>query len=296
MKKTVKLIAAALALAIALSTFPVSAVAVAAQTEYLEVVIDEAPIREDCYKTGKVVARCTRGAVLESSGTITNKHSNTWYRVEYNGKERYIYSENVRKHNHNYQSLELENIKVKICKNCGEIAPGENTSSTYMEYVKLATTALPVIDGALPVGDIIAAILVAYSVAKFSQAMVPVAADIIDQIREIDFSEYLRKRAENSCTPYTFRRVVRFPGGLKYLDSDCMDYAEAFVWTLVFRGDVYTASEDAALILASMSPNGSICERDKDKISYFYHYHLSQDRSEKAHVFFGTNDLGDTPI
>ncbi len=90
--------------------------------------------------------------------------------------------------------------------------------------------------------------------------------------------------------------MVRVPGGLKYLDDNCMDAAEAFIWVAAFQGDVYTQSEDAALMLAAMSPKGSICERDKDKTSHFYHYHMSMDRSEKGHIFFGTNDLGETPF
>lgn len=294
MKKTVRMLAIALVFAMVVSACPLPVFA--NQNEYLEIVIDNAPIRNDCYATSDVIARCTKGAVLESSGTTLNMYHNKWFKVKYEGQTYYIYSKNVKTHSHNYQSMTIENIKLKICSNCGNIESEDRKSSTYNEYVGLAAMALPAIDGPIPVGDILAAILVSYSVSKISQEMVPVSADIIEQIRKVDFSEYLKKRNENICTPYSFRRVARFSGGLKYLDSQCMDYAEAYIWVAVFQGDVYTTSEDAALILAAMSPKGSICERDKDKVSYFYHYHLSSDRSEKAHVFFGMNDLGETPI
>lgn len=294
MKKSVRFLALLLALAMTISAFPVSAFA--ATNEYLEVIVDNAPIRNDYYKTGDVVARCTKGAILESSGTKTNRYHNKWYKVSFEGSTYYIYSENVKVHTHNYQSLTIEDLKLKICKNCGNIVSDDTKSDTYNEYISLAALALPAIDGPIPVGDILAGILFTYAVAKSSQAMVPAAADIVEQIRKVDFSEYLKKRDENTCTPYSFRRVMRYQGGLKYLDSECMDYAEAYIWVAVFQGDVYTASEDAALILAAMSPKGSTCERDKDKVSYFYHYHLSKDRSEKGHVFFGTNDLGETPV
>lgn len=294
MKKSVRMLAAVLVLAIAISAFPVSAFAV--QDEYLEVIVDNAPIRKECYEKGDVVARCIKGAVLESRGATINRYLHKWYKVKYEGHTCYIYSDNVKTHSHDYQSLTLEGITLKICKNCGDIVSEDSKLPTYSEYASLAAVALPAMDGLLPVGDIVAAILLAYSVAKLSPAIVTVAEDIAEQIREIDFAAYLEKRNEKNCTPYSFRRVTRFPKGLKYLDSECMDYAEAYIWVAVFKGDVYTASEDAALILASWSPKGSICERDKDKESYFYHYHLSIDRSEKAHIFFGTNDFGQTPI
>ena len=44
----------------------------------------------------------------------------------------------------------------------------------------------------------------------------------------------------------------------------------------------------------------AIMERDKarpskDITTYFYHYHLGTDRTNKAHVFFGLNDAGVGP-
>lgn len=224
MSKITRIIAVALVLAMAVSAFPVAAFA--ANSEYLEVIVDNAPIRKECREKGEIVARCAKGAVLESTGSTLNKYLHKWYLVNYEGKTYYIYSDNVKTHTHNYESLTLEDIKLKICKNCGDITAEGKKTATYEEYIGLAAVALPAIDGPLPVGEIIAGILITYSAAKMSQAMVPVAADIVEQIKKVDFSDYLKKRSENICTPESFRRVVRYPGGLKYLDSDCMDIAE----------------------------------------------------------------------
>lgn len=293
MKMTVRMIAAVMAVVMAFSAIPVTAFA--SQNEYLEVVVDRAPLRDDCYEKGNIITRCTEGAVLVSTGSTMNRYFHKWYKVSYEGSTYYIYSENVKVHKHNYQTLNLEGLSLKVCRNCGDIVTNDPQSDTSNEYIGLAAMALPAIDGPIPAGDVLAAILLAYAAWKMSAAMVPVTAEIVEQIRKIDFSDYLKKRNENVCTPYTFRRVQRYPGGLKYLDDACMDCAEAYIWVAVFKGDVYTASEDAALILAAMSPKGSVCERDKDQVSYFYHYHLSTDRSEKGHVFFGANDLGQVP-
>ena len=83
---------------------------------------------------------------------------------------------------------------------------------------------------------------------------------------------------------------------LKYLDNYCMDRAEAFLYVQLTGCDVYTANENEALLLAAMY-GAAIMERDKarpskDITTYFYHYHLGTDRTNKAHVFFGLNDAG----
>jgi len=75
---------------------------------------------------------------------------------------------------------------------------------------------------------------------------------------------------------------------------------EAYVYVSLLQGDVYTADENSAKLLAAMFGSG-IMERDspskkKDITTYFYHYHTGTNRSNKAHIFFGTNDLGQTPI
>lgn len=296
MKKITHILAFVLILAISISAFPV--MAFADHNEFLEVLVDGAPIRNKDSEKGTVVAKCFKGAVLESTGSTINKYLHKWYKVRYDGSTYYIYSDNVKKHAHNYQALKIEDVNFKICKNCGDIAGNNTKSSTYKEYVSYAALVLPALDGPIPVGDILAALLATYAGTTLLHSATPSITNLVEQVKEIDFSEYLRKRESNNCSYSSFRRVIRFPGGLKYLDDKCMDVAEAFIWVAAFQGDVYTADEDAALILAAMSPWGATCERDKDKVSYFYHYHLclSVNRTQKGHVFFGTNDLGETPI
>ena len=74
---------------------------------------------------------------------------------------------------------------------------------------------------------------------------------------------------------------------------------EAFLYVQLTGCDVYTANENEALLLAAMC-GAAIMERDKarpskDITTYFYHYHLGTDRTNKAHVFFGLNDAGVGP-
>jgi len=48
-------------------------------------------------------------------------------------------------------------------------------------------------------------------------------------------------------------------------------------------------------MLVAQLQGAGVCERDKDKKSYFYHWHLGTERESGAHIFFGTNDFGDVP-
>lgn len=105
----------------------------------------------------------------------------------------------------------------------------------------------------------------------------------------------LKKRNENICSQYSFRKVQRVNGGLKYIDKYCMDPAEAYIYLTAIGGDVYTESEDSAMMLVAQIHGSGICERDKDKKSYFYHYHLGTNREIGGHIFFGSNDFGEVP-
>lgn len=94
------------------------------------------------------------------------------------------------------------------------------------------TLALPLAaaDGPLPIGDIAFAVIAVIALCVAHDYSIPETAEISAAVTEADFVDYLRGRAENTCSDSSFRRVSRFPGGLKYLDNYCMDRAEAFLY------------------------------------------------------------------
>ncbi|MBR5479223.1 MAG: hypothetical protein IKU84_03510 [Clostridia bacterium] len=224
-------------------------------------------------------------------GYVTNKNT-SWAVISYGGKAAYIPANDLSKHSHSYKKIVVSSATYKIC-NCGKA----ETSDGNAQLASVAVTAgtLTMVDGPfIPVGDLIAGGLVLGALYLNAVGALPSVDYIATAISDTDFANYLKKRPENVCTAYTFRKVLRTAGTLKYVDKYCMDMAEAYLYVTAFEGDVYTESEDSAMMLAAMHGSG-ICERDKDNVSYFYHYHLGTDRQNKAHIFFGANDLGNVP-
>lgn len=291
MKKLLSIILAAVML---IGTIPVVS---SAAYSYVEVTRDNAPIRRGCYESSSVAARVSKGTVLEVTGSCHNIYLNKWYRLSYNGQTCYIYSGNVKTHSHAYTPLYFNGVTYNIC-NCGSITVSASSTAKKNEGVKVASSAalaipLVAVDGPLPFGDIAAAgVLIVGSCIALNLA-VPAVEQLAEMISEADFDDYLKKR-ENVCTVDSFRKVKRVNGTLKYIDNYCMDMVEAYVYVRLVGGDVYTASEDNALMLAAMHGSG-IMERDKDQESYFYHYHLGLNRNIKGHIFFGANDFGQVP-
>lgn len=270
-------------------------------SKLVEVKKDNAPLRSSPSKDGEVIVRCAKGVVLEVDGSKYNLHLRKWYQVQWDGETCYIYSGNVTAHKHSYEEMTLDDVTYGVC-GCGNItvSSSEAKSTEGAEVSKAAALAMPaaalaMADGPIiPVGDIIAlGLLIAGSVYAYKQAA-PAVDEIVGTITDIDFDEYLAARRYNICSEYTFRRVARVGGQLKFLDNQCLNQIEAYIYVVALNGDVYTYSEDAALFLAAMH-GSAIMERDKDKATYYYHYHLGTDRQLKGHIFFGVNDFGETP-
>lgn len=269
----------------------------------LDVTRDNAPVRSGASAHDSVIVRCARGAVIASSGSCWNQKHNEWYMVDIDGKTGYIYSGNVSVHNHTYREFPINNVTYRVC-SCGMVTAEADNAAANDEAVKVMSSislALPLAaaDGPLPIGDIAAAIIAVVAVCVAHDYAVPAATEIVSAVTETQFVDFLRNRDSNSCSPNSFRRVQRYPGGLKYLDEYCMDRVEACLYVQLTGGDVYTADEDEALLLAAMF-GAAICERDaarpsKDITTYFYHYHLGTNRAYKGHVFFGLNDAGVGP-
>ena len=269
----------------------------------LDVKKSNAPIRSGAGSKYAVIARCSDAAVLASSGSCRNGSFRKWYKVDLDGETGYIYSGNVSVHKHNEQELHINGVIYGVC-NCGMVTAKASNGKSIGEATKVMgslTLALPLAaaDGPLPIGDIAFAVIAVIALCVAHDYSIPETAEISAAVTEADFVDYLRGRAENTCSDSSFRRVSRFPGGLKYLDKYCMDRAEAFLYVQLTGCDVYTANENEALLLAAMY-GAAIMERDKarpskDITTYFYHYHLGTDRTNKAHVFFGLNDAGVGP-
>lgn len=307
MKKFISI--AVLIAILTISIIPVTAVA--ETINYVVVSKDRAPIRAEPYEEGAVVAWFARNTYLETSATIINLRLNKWYEVEYGGQSCYIYSGNVTKHTHAYQTIHFNRETFEFC-TCGKI---ERTAGGPKISMAVATAAIPFVryvsspsyyalagatalaDGPLPVGDTIALGMMIVGACVQGHIMMPTVETLVDLISDSEFTEYLRNRDNNICTPYSFRKVQRLNGTLHYIDEYCMDEIEALIYVRAIKGDVYTSSEDAALMLVAKYGAG-VCERDKDNETYFYHYHLTHANSEKrygGHIFYGANDFGQTP-
>lgn len=299
MKKIISMI---LILGILIGTLPTPAFA--ADNNYIEVTRENAPIRKAASEKADVVVRCKEGTVLSSSGSCRNWYLNKWYKVVLDGQTYYIYSGNVKIHKHNPTNLSINGIRYSVCK-CGDVSVSVNSEEQKAEsqtVLGATSLAIPLItmDGPLPIGDLIAAGILIVSACLAMDYAAPLAEDLAVMLSEVDFNNYLRNRGENTCPTGSFRRVVRLPGGLKYTDQYCMDIVEAYIYVRLIQGDVYTANEDDALLLAAMH-GSAIMERDKagpnkDVTTYFYHYHLGTGRESKAHIFFGLNDAGQGPV
>lgn len=278
----------------------------AASKNYVEVVKD-APLRTKGDGDAAVAMRCEEGVVLESVGTYFNwRKLSNWHKVKVPGYNDvfFIYDGNVKNHTHKATELTINGIVYTVC-GCGDVT-AKTATQEEREEANVVLSAVPMAiplalaDGPLPIGDIAAAVITIVGVCVAHDYAIPAAKELAVMATEADFDKYFEDRAENTCSRYSFRRVVRFPGGLKYADQYCMDAAEAFVYVSLIHGDIYTADEDSALMLAAMF-GSAIMERDKaspkkDITTYFYHYHVGTDRVNKSHIFFGLNDLNQGPI
>ena len=262
---------------------------------------DNAALRTDANEKASIAFRAPKGTVLEYSGTRTTSflNRNKWYIISYNGETYYLFSGNAEVHVHKWEDqFSFESETYKIC-NCGYIQVSHITKERISIVKSAAAAAIPVAtglavaDGPLPVGDIVAGVVLVAAAATAYNVTIP-DTSYVEVITDEAFTDYLKNEG-SKCTEFSFRRVMRVGGKLKYMDEYCMDMAEAYVCARYLGIDVYTKSEDAAMIMVATFFGSGICERDKDKETYFYHYHFGTDRNIKVHVFFGANDFGETP-
>ncbi len=279
-------------------------------------------LRLEPYENSSPVCSVVKGSILFVLQSVRNSYGNNWYKVmlytNKGVKEGYVYSGKITTHTHMYKSYEFYDITYKVC-SCGDIKVIASTNAKYQDGIKVANAAavsaplatglasgLGVVDGPFPVADLLGILVGVAATCLVHDMSISSVTEISTDLSIDDFNEYLKKK-DNKCGNYTFRKVVRVKGKLKYVDKYCMDIVEAYLYVRLFAKDIYTPNEDAALLLSSCHTGGftSIMERDKDKETYFFHYHLTFSKSLireeahenklHAHIFFGTNDFGETP-
>ena len=262
-------------------------------------------LRSSPYEASSKVCSVAKGTTVAVSAVVKNSYGNTWYKaVIYSSsgtKEGYIYSGKLQSHAHSRDTFTFNSITYGVCR-CGDVTVKASNSAKQKEgqaVVASATMALPLalsaVDGPLPIGDLVGVGILIVGTCFAHDIAVPTTKDLAGMITKADFDEYLKKR-EDSCGSDSFRKVQRVDGTLKYVDKHCMDMVEAYIYVRFLKGDVYTPNENNALLLAAMH-GAAIMERDKDESTYWYHYHLGAEQKgkSKGHIFFGTNDLGETP-
>lgn len=273
----------------------------------LEVTKDNAPIRSGPGKTYSVLVECAEGAVLKSTGSTRNKYNNRWYKVEYDGQTGYLYEGNVTTHFHDYYSFTYDDVTYNVC-DCGKVTATVTTTkvttqqSNAMSAASSAAvcTTMALADGPAPVGDAVCVGMLAVLGVMSLTAVKPTTEVITTIIEDIDFSSY--SGDELKC----YRKIQRINGKLYYQDDEALGIFEAYEYVMTKQeskdgkrayGDVWCETPELALALASLHGE-YYSERDKDMPSYFYHYHLGPDKKHKVggHIFYGTNDYGETPI
>ena len=259
---------------------------------YMDINANNVEIKDTAYDVGKTVGKSSKGDTFYFTGRCTNKYGNTWYIMNYSGKKAFVWSGHLSAHKHSYDKITVGSSSYNIC-SCGDVET--ISGNTQMSSIAISAATLAAVDGPFPVGDLTACALTLGSLYLSMLGVLPSVDYIASAISSVDFDNYLKKRSENICSQYSFRKVQRFNGGLKYIDKYCMDAAEAYIYLTTIGGDLYTESEDSAMMLVAQLQGAGICERDKDKKSYFYHWHLGTERESGAHIFFGTNDFGDVP-
>lgn len=308
MKRTISII---LVVAMLIAVLP--AQCFAASTTLLEVTVDNAPIRGANNNKGKVITRCAKGSVLESTGYCINSSLNKWYKVKWNGGSYYIYSGNVKKHVHSYKSLESCGIHYLIC-DCGDIKVDDSVYTVIevqkveyqAAYVDLARD-LAMADGPFPYGDVAGLAIIAGGLAYEGALLATQAATkalqninytaITDVLQNINFSKVKEYGKREDKDLYTYRAVVRIGGQLKYVDNIKMNIVQAYAYCHDLGMDVYTETFEGAEALAMLG-GSHFSEIDKNKPDYFYHFHYGTNYpryTTGGHIFYGASPSGLIP-
>lgn len=263
---------------------------------------DNAPLRATADGDDEILYRAEKGAVLELLGTKRTGFMGIkkWYKVSYKGSTYYLFGENGEVHSHNYTSYIVAGTHFKVC-NCGHVAftTHQKVEVKRMEsYAALGTAAATaaLADGPIPVGDIVGAVIVATGTVFLLTGELVSSETAQEIATDIDYVDYL-KTVKNECNGSTYRMVTRTPGNLKIISDSCLNIGEAYIYVRYCGGDVWCTNSIVAKAVAELHESGYYIESDKDELSHYEHIHLGTDAAHKVggHIFYGTNDLGQTP-
>ena len=304
MKKFISLL---LTVIMALNILPLSVAS--AETQFVEVTKDSAPIRDDYYESGNVLKWVPRGTILRVYDTKLNSKLNHWFRVEYDDPSQnrcimgWIYSGNVKDHSHSYQKYEYNGNTFCVCETCNTISI-EKVTTVPLSKMDSVALAIPSAIGtamvdspAIGPADIAAVFILI--MAAFEIGTEPQMTEVIEMVDTMDLSRFTE--GTNRCGIDSFYKVQRLPAGLKKIDNTCMNMMQAFICVKYNLFDVWTETQEAAGLCAAI--NGDFYGPEIDATgdsSYYYHFHLGADRKHKErttnkHIFFGTNGLGQRP-
>ena len=270
----------------------------------IEITRDGAPIRTGPGERYSTVVRCELGTILEKNGTKINRYLNRWYKVTYRDSQSntcytgYIYSENTKNHAHQYEQLEYDGVVYKYC-DCGKLTVRVKSEQRLKkaDAVAIAGTAagtLSVVDGPVPVGDLLGVgLLITVGILEATGA-IPSVDEVQEVYEDIDFDQF---DDDDYCPIDSYRRVSRAGGTLTYLDNDCLSIVEAYVWVRS-GNDVWCRDWDTAYKLGSLYAGGCFSEIDSGNKDYWYHFHMGTcTPSGKhlnvvgGHIFYGASAI-----
>lgn len=266
--------------------------------QFIDVKTSNASLKSGAYKYADTIAKTYSGRVLNVKGVVLNEYGHLWYKVAWenepgDGNVAYIYAENVEKHVHSYVCKEVENVQYSYC-NCGDVYVEETSekmisrADTLVLGATATGAATSVIDGPLPVGDLIGVVLVAGTRCLEYSGIIP--SEIQQITTEKEFCEYIKENGE-VCTEDNFRMVRREKGLLFKVDEKCLTISQAYVYARYCKGDVWTPDETGQIAeeCAALNKDFFGPEVDKDQPGYYYHYHFGKDHKTEVggHVFFG---------
>lgn len=282
----------------------------AQEKKFVDVVVSDAPLKSSAYKYTDIVARTYSGRVLTVVNEISNEYGHVWYEVAWenepgDGNTAYIYSGNVKEHEHSYQNKEVEGVEYSYCE-CGDVYVKETSQVKFSnaDTLVLGATATAgatsMVDGPLPVGDLVGLVLVAGTWCLLYSGAIP--TELQEVTTDKDFSDYIKENGD-TCSDTNFRIVVREGKELVKASDYCLTIPQAYVYARYCKGDVWTPDETGVVALACAKLNGDYIgpEVDKNQPSYYYHYHFLAEPTQTeegqettqghktvgGHVFYG---------
>lgn len=274
--------------------------------------VENAAVKGTC-KKGSVLTCVETVKPVSSKFTLSSLFSKrakstqsiAYYKVSYETDNEcvygYIVAADAKIHTHNNRKIVTDIGTYYVCEKCGEVSvqtvKNASAKDASLAMMVLASAkqigpelyAAAALDGPLPYGDIIAGTIVAVVVLK------TVAASSISTTGVTSLSFVNDLKSKVSCSSKdVYYPVDRVNKKLVAHGDMCMSLGEAYVYMALGNGNIYTEKQSDAKALAMVFNKKDVyCEKDRNKPTYFYHYHIKNLDGQKIenenHIFFGTN-------